>query len=728
MQQRNFLNTNTQSPMKNELDAAAALRAELEVELKNKKQCTYQSYECTQLSLDGYDFCSKHILQDKNAPFKQCSYIYNTNGKRCHLPAPRGDRKDYGYCSEHALKATLTRNKHNSKYPPPCTAETLLHSLSHYVKKPRIRSSSSSTQHSDEGERMMPDEGDQKVTKSQDPFTELDACSIYNEHCNQILDFCSESESDIEASTFSSVWHDAQADSSDGESIDSEQEDILKHANVYTAEEVTLITRDKLIRLQSLYIEQYRHLQYLLKERRRKYLHSLKREKETCCNIYNQVRDNPKEQRLYKKLKALNNYHKYHGDDAILNKRLKEMRVKGTDGYNAKGQMYSKCLFSEGGVKCGERSLPLSKYCQRHILEDTNQVLFKACGVLTGGVNCPTPIAAIFDESTCPLHLEIPPLRSYSIPRKDSESDVDETSDTHMHFSSHLSDNVKTEFINYDIPPEIPKMETLPSLLFEENTQTTNESSNGTDFMMKNNKPVLEENPEMKTELSEELVDETNAMQGVSDEVEINLRVEGPEESSTDISEIKTETVDVNDMVVVEESTDIETTVVDDDSVMEVGTEDSSYLKNSLQNMPSLSIAQDSEIEMTTRESVVGERISTEPSEVKSEVQNQTHTFEMIETETVTQNYVAKTVDVVEQQETAISCVYSKNEHKEPELIQRERVSVKDEMDVDVVEIKVSDIGGLGNGANEEWEKSQKDSALEEKKQELCSVENNEVT
>lgn len=59
----------------------------------------------------------------------------------------------------------------------------------------------------------------------------------------------------------------------------------FRHANIYTAEEVTTIIRDKLIKLQSLYVEQYRHLQYLLKEKRRKYLHALKREKETCCKF-----------------------------------------------------------------------------------------------------------------------------------------------------------------------------------------------------------------------------------------------------------------------------------------------------------------------------------------------------------------------------------------------------------------------------------------------------------
>ena len=52
---------------------------------------------------------------------------------------------------------------------------------------------------------------------------------------------------------------------------------------MYTAEEVTLLTRDKLIRLQSLYIEQFRRLQHALKERRIRYLHALKREKETLC-------------------------------------------------------------------------------------------------------------------------------------------------------------------------------------------------------------------------------------------------------------------------------------------------------------------------------------------------------------------------------------------------------------------------------------------------------------
>lgn len=57
---------------------------------------------------------------------------------------------------------------------------------------------------------------------------DVDASSLYNTKCNNVLDMCSESESDIEPSTYGNIWQDAQADSSDNESIDSEQEDVLK--------------------------------------------------------------------------------------------------------------------------------------------------------------------------------------------------------------------------------------------------------------------------------------------------------------------------------------------------------------------------------------------------------------------------------------------------------------------------------------------------------------------
>lgn len=429
--------------------ATAALKAQLQKELMNKKQCAYQPYECTQLSVDRYNYCLQHILSDKTAPFKQCTFLY-TNGKRCHLPSPKADKN--GYCNEHSLKTHLQRSRNTSKQPPPKTAEVLLHTLSHYVRKPRPRTISGP----DDGGRTTPDPPDAKATKSYDPFLDLNAAEI-NASCKDVLDLCSESESDVEASTFSTVWQDVHADSSDNESIDSENGDYLKHANIYTAEEITSIAKDKLHRLQDLYMEQFHHLHHILRERKRKYLQALKREKETCCSIAEQLRDNPKEQRMYKKLKAYNQYHKKFGVDAIMAKRENELRLKATEGVVHKPQTFTKCAFTEGGVKCTERAIPVARHCRKHILEDHSQVLFRMCGKTCADIECAAPVEALFDDSRCPLHREIPAVRSYAQVRKDSDSDNEEpidpssvppTSEDILHLNPKVQAELITEHIS----------------------------------------------------------------------------------------------------------------------------------------------------------------------------------------------------------------------------------------------------------------------------------------
>lgn len=61
---------------------------------KEQNQCSYSLYECNRPCLETYSYCMKHILEDPNAPYKQCSFIYNLNGKRCLNPAQKGDRRD----------------------------------------------------------------------------------------------------------------------------------------------------------------------------------------------------------------------------------------------------------------------------------------------------------------------------------------------------------------------------------------------------------------------------------------------------------------------------------------------------------------------------------------------------------------------------------------------------------------------------------------------------------
>lgn len=56
--------------------------------------CAFSQRPCSQPRLDGLDYCIKHVLEDKNAPYKQCSYVSAKNGKRCPNASPKHDRKD----------------------------------------------------------------------------------------------------------------------------------------------------------------------------------------------------------------------------------------------------------------------------------------------------------------------------------------------------------------------------------------------------------------------------------------------------------------------------------------------------------------------------------------------------------------------------------------------------------------------------------------------------------
>lgn len=143
------------------------------------------------------------------------------------------------------------------------------------------------------------------------------------------------------------------------------------------------------------------------------------------ASVYNQVLDTPDEREMYSKLKALNHHHRKIGVHAILAKKLHEKRAKITDGMQQKMPFYNKCVFTEGGVKCGDRSLPATKYCRKHILEDKKQVLFRACGIEKSNIICQEPVPNVFEHSTCVLHINLPTQRLY-VHKKYESTDEEE--------------------------------------------------------------------------------------------------------------------------------------------------------------------------------------------------------------------------------------------------------------------------------------------------------------
>lgn len=114
------------------------------------------------------------------------------------------------------------------------------------------------------------------------------------------------------------------------------------------------------------------------------------------------------------KLKALNRFHKKTGVEAILHRKFIEKRAKISDGIIQRTSFHTKCIFTEGGVKCGDRIIPCTKYCRKHIIEDKKQILYRSCDIERSGVVCKEAVVNIFDNSTCPLHIELPIQRNYS--------------------------------------------------------------------------------------------------------------------------------------------------------------------------------------------------------------------------------------------------------------------------------------------------------------------------
>ncbi|XP_061684180.1 KAT8 regulatory NSL complex subunit 2 [Syngnathoides biaculeatus] len=339
--------------------------------------CAFTQRPCSQPRLDGLEFCIKHILEDKSAPYKQCNYVSAKNGKRCPNAAPKVERKDgVTFCAEHARRNAMALRAQMRKASSGPSPETLLSQLSGYSR---------AETHGLDGGRAEAS----RILDEDSPMSEEEQGPL-------VLD---------------QTWRGDPE--SEGDSIDSDHEDPLKHAGVYTAEEVALFTRDKLIRLQSLYIDQFKRLQHLLKEKKRRYLHNRKIEHET---IGSSLLTGPeglsvKERENLKKLKALRRYRRRYGVEALLHRQLRERRQTLTEGAP---QVHSraaqeKCISFMDGSRCCNPCLPLTRHCVAHIFQDGNQVLFRSCPG-TKDIPCERTVhMGQSDDPRCPLHLPLPP-------------------------------------------------------------------------------------------------------------------------------------------------------------------------------------------------------------------------------------------------------------------------------------------------------------------------------
>ncbi|CAB4054371.1 SPPL2B [Lepeophtheirus salmonis] len=214
--------------------------------------------------LKSYDYCLRHILEDKTAPFKQCSYNIKSQ-KRCLRPAPRADKKD-GYCAEHARKTQMNRHKLLAKKGHLELYTRCLEDLRHYEGSEALDACSPP--------KVIRWDGMGEEVKKEEAVKEMNPHELLSKvrHVSCVVEGGEEVSEEEEDVRVDQAWK-GDGDS-DAESMDSDLDNPLRHAGIYAAEEVVRIMRDKLICLQKNYIDQFQRLQYLLREERRRYKHA----------------------------------------------------------------------------------------------------------------------------------------------------------------------------------------------------------------------------------------------------------------------------------------------------------------------------------------------------------------------------------------------------------------------------------------------------------------------
>ncbi|XP_017467059.1 PREDICTED: KAT8 regulatory NSL complex subunit 2-like isoform X1 [Rhagoletis zephyria] len=419
------------------------LREQLHQEIENKaKSCSNPTYECSLPRVDGHEYCMRHILRDPRGNFRQCTYIY-PNGRKCTNALQKHDlKKDPAMttlCFEHNRQAQLQKTHASvGKLKRTDTNEALLNSLAHHIN---VEVNQWDQMDDDQDEEIDVVSPHVAPFVAHDQINSLDTALSGLHKKRRILDYASDSSSDVDdPPSINNTARGFEFQESDDESVDSQNEDVLKHAGIYTREEAIRISEAKLTKLQGLYIDQINHLHQVLKERRRRYLLALRKEREILCSIHDQLKDSPSERKLYDQLKALNTYHRRYGVESLMYKKFKEKRSRATEGSAYRLPSFNKCIFTEGGVKCGERAMPCCKFCRKHILEDKKQILFRACEVEKSGVVCQEAIPCIFDDaSTCILHLTMTTRRQYIQKKYESETEEE--------------DEIKPECIDDKAPP-----------------------------------------------------------------------------------------------------------------------------------------------------------------------------------------------------------------------------------------------------------------------------------
>ncbi|XP_076824825.1 uncharacterized protein LOC143470522 isoform X3 [Clavelina lepadiformis] len=359
------------------------------MEFKKKSRCCYKRHFCNRQRYHGYRYCYQHILADDSAPFASCQFVSKINGRKCHSPALKRDdcsngifcKKHDQICKENRLKKTSSAEKQVAR----CSNQ-LNEVYSVFSKY------SSSLAESD-----LPQTSTSKnEINLQEEQTGIKSDETLN---NKWLA--------VSSSTWKSGEMELDADLPD------DAENYLKNAGVYSLEEAVSYSKQQLINLQSLYLDQFKQLNRALQDGRRKYLLSLANSEGPHVNEESHDRADGTH------LRELLKFRKRSKENKHLYQQSKYRRM---DMSSTKGTMMvcnqtgkPRCSHISSHSRCRNSCLPYTKFCTEHILEDPLQVLYRKC--LYSACNIPVRLLCTpgskdgIESGFCSLHIPLPKIR-----------------------------------------------------------------------------------------------------------------------------------------------------------------------------------------------------------------------------------------------------------------------------------------------------------------------------
>ncbi|VVC41718.1 Potential DNA-binding domain [Cinara cedri] len=244
--------------------------------------------------------------------------------------------------------------------------------------------------------------------KSLNPFNEIDSKKLLEEKHIQNIDDSKPLDDEPPTNTVT-VESDKQIP--ELEETDLIESDPLSNMPILSEKEAVRRVRDKYVKLQLLYAQEFKYLLFKYQKKRREFLINKKCDSGPSENglLNNSRWATEEEYQKFQKLKQLEQYQKLPtGQEAVVFKTAMDRKFRATKLSGNKEKQRPLCSSVEMGIKCTEELIPYSNFCKKHILKDPNQVLFRACGILQNYNICQEPIVNSDIESTCVLHKNLP--------------------------------------------------------------------------------------------------------------------------------------------------------------------------------------------------------------------------------------------------------------------------------------------------------------------------------